>query len=247
MANEFIARNGLIAQNNSTITGSLTVTQGITGSLLGSSSYALNSGNSITSLNTLTGSIQTLVTGSTGTDFSISSSGTVHTFNIPLDLRPQIILNDTRTTAAVTGTTLNTMLSSYLIPANTFASGDRLQFDYLGLKSTAVASGTFTINFNTVNALGGTKIAGLTGGAAGNKFYLGQRNMVFKSSTTLEVFTTALNNSYDLGVDNNSPTTITYDVTQAYYLTFSVIPVNASDSFTQSRFAITRYKSKNTI
>jgi len=38
MANEFIARNGLIAQNNSTVTGSLTVTQGITGSLFGTAS-----------------------------------------------------------------------------------------------------------------------------------------------------------------------------------------------------------------
>lgn len=36
MANEFIARNGLIAQNNSTVTGSLIVTAGITGSFTGS-------------------------------------------------------------------------------------------------------------------------------------------------------------------------------------------------------------------
>jgi len=36
MANEFIARNGLISQNNSTVTGSLTVTAGITGSFSGS-------------------------------------------------------------------------------------------------------------------------------------------------------------------------------------------------------------------
>jgi hypothetical protein len=36
MANEFIARNGLIAQNNSTITGSLNVTAGVTGSFTGS-------------------------------------------------------------------------------------------------------------------------------------------------------------------------------------------------------------------
>lgn len=39
MANEFVARNGLIAQNNSTVTGSLNVTGGITGSLLGTASY----------------------------------------------------------------------------------------------------------------------------------------------------------------------------------------------------------------
>lgn len=37
----------------------------------------------ITSLNTQTGSSQTFATGTSGTDFAISSSGNVHTFNIP--------------------------------------------------------------------------------------------------------------------------------------------------------------------
>ena len=43
MANEFTARNGIIAKNNSVITGSLIVTQGITGSLFGTSSRAISS------------------------------------------------------------------------------------------------------------------------------------------------------------------------------------------------------------
>lgn len=37
----------------------------------------------LTTLNTLTGSSQTFATGTGGTDFAISSSGTTHTFNIP--------------------------------------------------------------------------------------------------------------------------------------------------------------------
>lgn len=37
----------------------------------------------ITSLNTLTGGTQTFATGTTGTDFNISSASTTHTFNIP--------------------------------------------------------------------------------------------------------------------------------------------------------------------
>lgn len=40
-------------------------------------------GTGITTLNTLSGSVQTFATGTSGTDFAISSSGTTHTFNIP--------------------------------------------------------------------------------------------------------------------------------------------------------------------
>jgi len=40
-------------------------------------------GTGITAINSLTGAAQTMVTGSSGTDFAISSSGTAHTFNIP--------------------------------------------------------------------------------------------------------------------------------------------------------------------
>jgi len=53
--NEFIARNGLIAQNNSVVTGSLTVTQGITGSLFGTSSFA-----TLSNIQYVTNSIQSL-------------------------------------------------------------------------------------------------------------------------------------------------------------------------------------------
>ena len=49
MANEFVARNGVIAQNNSVVSGSLVVTNGITGSLFGTSSQALSASYTATS------------------------------------------------------------------------------------------------------------------------------------------------------------------------------------------------------
>ena len=40
-------------------------------------------GTGITAINSLSGSVQTMSTGTSGTDFAISSSGTTHTFNLP--------------------------------------------------------------------------------------------------------------------------------------------------------------------
>ena len=44
----------------------------------------LLAGNAITSMNGLSGSVQTFATGTAGTGFNISSSGSVHTFNMPI-------------------------------------------------------------------------------------------------------------------------------------------------------------------
>jgi len=65
MANEFIARNGLIAQNNSTITGSLIVTNGITGSLFGTASFSTNA---------TSASFSTTSSFTTTSSFSVTSS-----------------------------------------------------------------------------------------------------------------------------------------------------------------------------
>jgi hypothetical protein len=73
MANEFIARNGLIAQNNSTITGSLNVSGGITGSLSGTSSFTTSASYALSSSQAQTASfVNTL-----NQDIIISGSATI--------------------------------------------------------------------------------------------------------------------------------------------------------------------------
>jgi hypothetical protein len=80
MANEFIIKNGFRSQGNSEITGSLNVTSGITGSLFGTSSWAISSSHALTASYALnagagntfpyTGSAQ--ITGSLGVTGSVT-------------------------------------------------------------------------------------------------------------------------------------------------------------------------------
>jgi len=73
MANEFIGRNGIIALNNSQITGSLSVSNGITGSLFGTASQAITASLALTA-SYLLGSI-------TSASYAYTASSATNAFN----------------------------------------------------------------------------------------------------------------------------------------------------------------------
>lgn len=124
MANEFVARNGLIAQANSEITGSLKVTAGITGSFSGTASYADNANLldgidstrfATTGSNTFTGN--QIITGSIFLTGSLTSTGTITaqrlvvqsvTSSIVYSSGSNIFGNDINNTQVFTGSVLVT-------------------------------------------------------------------------------------------------------------------------------------------
>jgi hypothetical protein len=86
MPNEFVARNGVIALNNSTVTGSLNVTNGITGSLFGTASFAttasfaLNAGGAAAASNLIFSGSVTASVDVAGTTFRLISGSSTFLF-----------------------------------------------------------------------------------------------------------------------------------------------------------------------
>ena len=103
MANEFIARNGLIAQESSVVTGSLIVTQGISGSFSGSGANLFN----------------IPATGITGLNLSQISSGSVSASISPnKGLEVNTNVTATSFTGSLFGTASNSISASYTLSSS---------------------------------------------------------------------------------------------------------------------------------
>jgi hypothetical protein len=131
----------------------------MTGNVLNSS----GGGGGITSLNALTAAVQTFATGVTGTDFGISSAGSVHTFNLPVASAlntGKLSSTDWSTfngkQAALTLTTLGTSGAATLI-GNTlnipqYSGGGITSLNGLTGATQTFATGTTGTNFGIVSS-----------------------------------------------------------------------------------------------
>lgn len=97
------------------------------------------SGTGITAINSLTGSVQTLATGTSGTNFNIASLGTTHTFNLPT-----ASATNRGALSSTDWTTFNNKLSSTRTISTTspLSGGGDLSVDRTLTIADAVADGT---------------------------------------------------------------------------------------------------------
>jgi hypothetical protein len=120
-------------------------------------------GTGITAINSLTGAAQTLVTGTSGTDFAISSSGTAHTFNLPT-----ASASNRGLLSSSDWTTFNSKVSNNIYTANgtltsarTVTSGGfNLTFTGSNTASSALATGIL-INHTLIAAANSDFLVGL--------------------------------------------------------------------------------------
>lgn len=127
-------------------------------------SWAAPSSSGITTLNTLTASTQTFATGTSGTDFNISSATSTHTFNIPSASTSNrgLVTNSTQTFGGVktfnegliatsTSNSRITITGNISVAAGPSTNGDGLQIDFITHTNTAGAgTEASSQNFNFI-------------------------------------------------------------------------------------------------
>ena len=219
MANEFVARNGLISQNNTIVSGSLTVTQNITGSnlLLNGSTGTLFSANIDTLI--LTGSIN-VTAGITG---SLLGTGSWATNALTASY-----IATAQTASYVTGsifTSTNRVLSaSNALTASrvVLSNGLANSVQYGGGSGGILMTGSGNFQYNGLNM---TLTNGYILQSNGTNYYLylGKTGLVGADETGIW--------SYDTALDNTYPIT-SYDIsTNKYYFANYNIVYNGANAY----------------
>lgn len=147
-----------------------------------------------------------------------------------VDYNAGYLIKDTVDSAPHTGTTSNTLITSYLIPANTFSSGDWFQQFLFEEKVGTVGTNAIRTYINTsADLIGATQITALTNTAPTLSWRMIRWNSIKSSTETL--ITAPISSVTTRDVATNSPYTVSnidWTVDQYFIIAFQLS--NAADT-----------------
>lgn len=131
---------------------------------------------------------------------------------------------------AITGTTLSQATAAILIPANTVAVGDVLNFKTRLRKTGTAGTVIIRVYFNTTGVIGGSLVATSTTAAATSLFVQMSRTFAVKTTTNTESYPSGIGATIDEGVTGTAVTASNIDWTVAQYLVIAIQNSNTGDS-----------------
>ena len=173
--------------------------------------------------------------------------GVTSAIQTQLDNRVRTLLNDNVDSSPVTGTVANTILKSYLIPANTLAVGDTIDVKAVCSKTGTNANSNFRLYTNTANSLTSASALALVSPASTNLYFSLDRTYTLKSGNTLESFPVAATAPTDEVATTTAISNTAFNPAVDNYFIVAIQPNNASDSFKQTLFYMTLMKQKTSI
>lgn len=147
-------------------------------------------------------------------------------------LSSNFLLYKNSTPTTITGTTNETLIESFLIPAGTLQANDILEVWAVATKSGSAGTLTLRLNVNTsVSLAGDTQVAVLVG-ASGNLWHGMTRRIHFVNSLTSQLYYNAASQSDDATAAGSAPTLGTTDFSVDQYFTISLTNASAADTST---------------
>jgi hypothetical protein len=217
MANEFVARKGLIVSGSTTLTGSLTVAEGITGSLFGTSSWAASSSVALAVEYANVNNKPTLVSASS----QVSYTGLA---NVPAG----IVSSSTQVTT--------------LLPAGTVSSSGQVSYTGLSNIPAGIVSASSQVSYTGLSNIpsgilsSSTQINNLSGVSASfaqtASFLLGSVTSASFATSASRAQTASLALAVDYANVNNKPTLISAS-SQVSYTGLANVPAGILSSSTQ--------------
>ena len=169
------------------------------------------------------------------------NSGTVYQNGVALaPPNPSVISASYANGTAVTGTLLETVSQSLLVPANTFTDG-MLEVICRMTKTGTAGTSSIKVYKNTSNTLTGATLIGNFALTSSATFLFTQGIRTFRiNSNILTGFATSI--SLTDYVTTNTPTTTTFTTNVDNYILFTLTLGNIADSANVSMARLTQYK-----
>lgn len=146
---------------------------------------------------------------------------------------------DTIDSATLTGTTTQTIMSSYSFNANDYLVGDVIQFYLRGRKIGTAGATTLRIYYNTANNLTGAILIQSLAVSNTQLAFSSIKNGIIKSASLTEFY--SQNTASDVGSNSTiAVQNINIDYTNVGYFIIALVNASAADSTTISLFEVQR-------
>jgi len=151
----------------------------------------------------------------------------------------EIMHLDTIDSATLTGTTAQTLISTYQFNANNYLVGDVIRFYLRGRKIGTNSSITLRIYYNTINSLSGATALHSLSISNTQLSFSSNKNGVIKSASATEFYPSGIANDESSNATTAS-SNVNIDYTAIGYFIIALINSSAADSTTISLFEVQR-------